>query len=358
MQGLRRARKVCRAGARLAASLAGHGAPSRAGPLVSALASGLLRRMRAQPLIKAGLKRRLALRTRILLLLAALFFIHIPLSAQAQDMDYPRCGTPYPKWWWNKNGLLEKVGIRNWDIQQVGRAVQVSFDIVNLTDSVLDSGQVFTLSHAAVDPAGHRDPSSLSVPADPRALLGAEALVQARLPRLAPGQSVTIRAEAQAFREDANHLLTLSFLDGQQVRLPANPEPSPWFWVRVLQPDTRGAIFRAVTSSVEAVDSRIPGYEARRVRVTLQNVGSTTLREGMPVAMGHSSAASAVGIWSPEDDKDPNDPGNPYAVIFRTLPYQGVLERAVAPGGTFTVEGTVYLPPGPCIQQITVSVGR
>lgn len=273
-------------------------------------------------------------------------------------MDYPRCGTPYPKWWWNKNGLLEKVGIRNWDIQQVGRAFQVSFDAVNLTDAVLDTGQVYTLSHAAVDPSGHRDPASLTVPADPRALLGAEAIVQGRLPRLAPGESVTIRAEAQAFREDANHLLTIRFLDGQLARLPTSPEPSPWFWVRVLQPATRGAAFRTVTSSVEAVDSRIPGYEARHVRATLQNVGSVTLREGTPVAMGHSSAASAAGLWSPEDDKDPNDPGNPYAVIFRTIPYQGVLERAVAPGGTFTVEGTVYLPPGPCMQLITVSVGR
>lgn len=291
-------------------------------------------------------------------MLAALFFIHLPLSAQAQDISSPDCGTPYPKWWWNKDGLFGKVLIRDWNIQQVGRGFQITFDAVNITDGRLDAGLAYTVSHAAVDPAGYRDPSALTVPEDPRSLLGTEALVQGRLPALAPGQSVTIRAEAQAFREDANHILTLSFHDREQVRLVAEPVPVPWFWLRIHQPDTRDAQLRALTTSVEPVASRIPGYEARRVRVTLQNVGTATLREGIPVALAHGSASSSAGIWSPEDDKDPNDPGNPYAIIFRTIPYQGVLERAVAPEGTFTLEGTVYLPPGPCIQQITVSVGR
>ncbi|WP_223645678.1 hypothetical protein [Corallococcus sp. EGB] len=299
------------------------------------------------------------MRTRVLLLLAALFFIHVPLAAHADELDSPMCGTP-PRWWWNKNGLFQKVDIRNWNIQQVGRGFQISFDAVNITDSIIDTGPVFTLSHAAVDPAGYRDPSSLTLPDDPTAILGTETLTQGRLPSLRPGQSVTIRAEAEAsaFREGANHILTIAFLDHEQVRLVSAPEPTPWFWLRVLQPDERNAQLRTVATSLEPAPSRIPGYEARRVSVTLQNVGSVPLREGTPVAMGHASASSAGGIWSPEDDKGPNDPGNPYAIIFRTLPFRGVLDRALAPGGTITVVGTVYLPPGPCIQQITVSVGH
>ena len=233
------------------------------------------------------------MRLRVLLLLAALFFIHVPISAQAQEIDTPMCGT-LPKWWWNKNGLFGKVDIRNWNVQQVGRGFLITFDAVNITDSLLDTGPVFTLSHAAVDPAGYRDPSSLTLPEDPRSILGTEALVQARLPSLRPGQSVTLRAEAEAFREDANHILTFAIQDEEQVRFTAETGLVPWFWLRVLQPDERNAQLRAVATSVEPAPSRIPGYEARRVRVTLQNVGSVPRRRN---PCGHGARQRVVRGW-------------------------------------------------------------
>ncbi|MCP3103684.1 hypothetical protein LZ198_32855 [Myxococcus sp. K15C18031901] len=298
------------------------------------------------------------MRIRTWLWLVALLFVQVPLTAAAQDIDVPYCGTPpLPHWWWLKDGLPEKIAIDDWEVRRSGDGYVLSFVVTNITDAILDAGQPFTLSHAAVDAVGHPDPSSLGPPAAD-SLLGAETLVQGRLPTLAPGQSTRLRAEIRSSPADANHILTLAVVDGELSRATNGRTTTPWFWTRVIDQGSATARVRVVSTSVTTTPSRLPGYEARHVSITLQNVGRTALPEGTPVAFVQSSAASAAGIWSPEDDKDPNDPGNPYAVIFRAVPFRGALERALAPGDTYTIEGTVALPPGPCIQQLVVNVGR
>jgi len=89
-------------------------------------------------------------------------------------------------------------------------------------------------------------------------------------------------------------------------------------------------------------------------------VGRADLDARTPILMTHGSAASALGLWNPEDpDKNPNHPGNPYAIVYREVLYRGQLGKVVRPGESVTVEGTLFTPEGPAtLKQIGVKLGE
>lgn len=65
-----------------------------------------------------------------------------------------------------------------------------------------------------------------------------------------------------------------------------------------------------------------------------------------------------VHAGSPEDDKGPNDPGNPSAIIYREVLFRGPVGVVVRPGETVAVEGIAFSPEGTQTQkQIAVKVG-
>jgi hypothetical protein len=292
-----------------------------------------------------------------MLLLAALLFVQVPFAARASsaDNDLDWCGTTHPGWWWGKKGQPGVISPENWRIEPVGPDFRIAVDIVNRGTLTLTGGMAYALTHAAVDPAGHSNPASGAAPADARSVLGTETLFQGTLPTLRPGESTTVYASARAFRTDANHILTVAFLDGNDGW--SDPQPNPWYWLS-FDKEQSGVSLRPVASTTETVASTRAGYTASRVRVTLQNVGRANIDARTPILMVHGNAASAGGYWSPEDDKGPNDPGNPYAIIYREVLFRGPVGVVVRPGETVAVEGIAFSPEGTQTQkQIAVKVG-
>jgi hypothetical protein len=289
-----------------------------------------------------------------ILLLAALLFLPLPQVAGAASIDTEYCATPYPKWWWNNDGLRGKLAVQHWRIEPVSTGFRIAFDLVNTGSTAFTGGMTFAVTHAAVDPVGYPNPASGAPPTDARALLGTEVLAQGTLPSLRAGEAATVYASARSFRTDANHLITVTAYDSGLVPAFDNPEPTPW-WRRILRPIITPGYIEAVDTTVEPVTSRLPGFDARRIRVTLRNVGRTALAAGMPVAMVHGNAAAAVGYWNPDDVVDLNNPGNPYAIFFRETLYRGRLERTLYPGESLTLEGTAFIPTGiTTAQQVAV----
>ncbi len=298
------------------------------------------------------------MKLKTILLLAALLFIQLPFTARAASYELDWCGTPFPGWWWGKKGPPKSVDVVNWHIEPSGPDFRISFDIINLGATTFEGGMAYALSQAVVDPSGHPNPGASVPPADPRALLGTELLARGTLPTLRPGESTRVYAFARGFRTGANHILTVAFLDGAELRL--NPEPTPWYWLNFVGPSDSPASVRPVATTVEPVSSTRVGYTASRVRVTLQNVGRADLDARTPILMTHGSAVSALGLWNPEDpDKNPNHPGNPYAIVYREVLYRGQLGKVVRPGESVTVEGTLFTPEGPAtLKQIGVKLGE
>jgi hypothetical protein len=296
------------------------------------------------------------------LLLLVLVLVQLPISAFASavnDWDTERCPTPYPlpfPWWWRFDGPRGDIVVRDWNILQVGDAFDVSFTLVNEGPATLEGGMAYTLSHAAVDSEGYRDPSSLAPP-NARSLLGTEALSGGTLPTLRPGQKVEVRAFARSFTRDATHILTLVFHDRGQVQI--DPGPNPWYWLRILSPRSAPGSLALVKSAVEPVSSELEGYRASRVALVLQNVGRTVLEAGTPISVIHGPSGSAGGYWGPDDIVDPHDPGNPYASFFREALQQTRLERPLYPGEFIEIGGLAHEPEGlNALQQITVVAGE
>lgn len=289
--------------------------------------------------------------------IAALLLLSAPFAASAYDSDTDYCGTPWPKWWWRWDGPRSQLEVQNWKIDSVDADFRASFELVNTGTTTFYGGMQYTVTHAAADPAGYENPAQLTAPVDARLLLGTEALAAGELPSLRPGQSVRVYTSPRAFRKDANHVLTVSFHDKDQQQF--EPQPVPWYWLRVLGPSETPSALRVVQSSVTPVDSTRPGYTASRIRVVLQNTGRSIIEAGLPVLMTHGSAGSAGGNYSPDQPVDPNDPGNPYAIFFREALYEGRLERALLPGESLALDGTAFIPEaGAMIQQVTVEVGQ
>ncbi|QSQ20494.1 hypothetical protein JY651_35390 [Pyxidicoccus parkwayensis] len=298
------------------------------------------------------------MRLKSLLLLAALLFIQLPLAARAAPAEgFDWCGTPYPKWWWGKKGLPPgPCTPENWRIEPAGADFRIAVDIVNRGTTTCTAGMAFAVTHAAVDPTGYPDPASGAAPADARSVLGTETLAQGTLPALRPGETFTVTASARGIREGANHLLTVAFLDGADSR--PSPEPTPWFWVNFENVDPAASL-RLVATRMEPVTSTRPGYTAHRVYIGLQNVGREDVSARTPILVVHGNAASAGGYWGPDDDTHgPNDPGNPYAIIYREVLFRGAAGQTVRPGETLTVQGIAFSPEGTQTQkQLAVKVG-
>jgi hypothetical protein len=249
------------------------------------------------------------------------------------------------------------IAVKDWEIQPVGGHFRITFSLVNMSGAALEGGMPFTVMHTAVDPGGYKDPSSLAPPASMRSLMGAETVARGELPALRPGERTAVEAYAQGFGKDANHILTVIFHDGGQVRL--EPQPQPWYWLRILSPRARPGALQFNRASVEPVSSFVKGYQASHVRIILQNVSLDVLEAGTPISLIHGNSDSAGGYWGPDDFVDPNDPGNPYASFFREELFQGRLERPLYPGELIEVEGVANVPEGfPSLQQMTVSVGE
>lgn len=287
--------------------------------------------------------------------LLVLVLIQLPVAALASDLDTDRCGTPYP-WWWRFDGPRTDIAVRDWNIQPVGELFDISFTLVNVGTATLEGGMAFTLSHAAVDSAGYRDPASLALP-NARSLLGTESLTRGTLPTLRPGERTQVRATARAFTRDANHILSVIFHDGAQVQV--DPQPNPWYWLRILSPRSAPGSLALVRSAVEPVRSEFEGYRASRVALVLKNVGRTVIEAGTPISVFHGPSGSAGGYWGPDDVVDPNNPGNPYASFFREALLQSRLERALNPGEFIEIGGVAHEPEGlNAVQQISVAVGQ
>jgi hypothetical protein len=292
-----------------------------------------------------------------LLLLASLLFLSLPSSVHAYASDTDYCGTLWPKWWWNQNGAKSQVVVENWRIEPIGLDFRIAFNLVNAGTTTFYGGMEYAVTHAAVDPAGYANPAQLTAPADVDSLLGTERLTSGVLPTLRPGQAVTVYASARGFRTDANHILTVAFFDGGEVRI--DPSPNPWYWLRVLGPSSAPSSLRVVESSATEVSSTRPGYRASRIRVVLQNAGRSIIEAGIPVLMVHGSSPSAGGNYSPDQPFDPNDPGNPFAIYFREALHSGQLEQALYPGQNLVLEGTAFIPvSGTMFQQVTVELGQ
>jgi hypothetical protein len=288
--------------------------------------------------------------------LVALLLLSLPVAANAYASDTDYCGTLWPKWWWNQNGHQSQIAVQNWQIQPVGLDFRVSFELVNTSSTTFYGGMEYAVTHAAVDPVGYADPARLTAPADAQALLGTEALTSGVLPTLRPGQAVTVYASPRGFQTGANHILTISFYDGAEVRL--TPAPTTW-WLRVLGPSSAPSSLRLVENALTEVSSTRPGYRAYRVRVVLQNTGRSIIGAGLPLLMVHGSGGGAGGNYGPDQDFDPNNPGNPFAIYFREALFQGQLEQAMYPGATLQLEGTAFVPEqGTVLQQVSVEVGQ
>jgi hypothetical protein len=286
---------------------------------------------------------------------AALLLVSLPFAAHAMGDGY--CGTAYPKWWWKKDDLQNQLNPQNWSIDPVGAEVRISFQLVNTGTTTFNGPVAFTLTHAAVDPRGFENPGVFTAPADPRALLGTEALTTGTVPSLRPGEAVTVYATARSFRTDANHIVTLSFHDGTQVQI--DPQPNPWYWLRVQGPSGLEGKLRFTAGAVTPVGTTLPGYRASRIQVILRNESRDVLRAGLPILVTHSNAASAGGNYSPDQPVDPNDPGNPYAIYFRETLFDGRLSRDLSPGEFLMVEGTALIPDfNATIEQVAVKVGE
>jgi hypothetical protein len=285
---------------------------------------------------------------------AALLLVSLPFAAHAMGDGY--CGTAYPKWWWKKDGMHGELVPENWSILPAGADFRISFQLVNRGTATV-GGMAFTLTHAAVDPRGFENPGVFTAPSDPRALLGTEALTTGTVPTLRPGEAVTVYATARYFRTDANYILSILFHDGAQMRF--DPEPTPWYWLRVYGPSNLEGRLRFSAGAVTPVGTSLPGYRASRIQVILRNESRDVLRAGVPILMTHSNAASAGGNYSPDQPVDPNDPGNPYAIYFRETLYEGQLVRDLAPGEFLMVEGTALNPEHiTTLEQVTVKVGE
>lgn len=285
---------------------------------------------------------------------AALLLVSLPFAAQAMGDGY--CGTAYPKWWWKKDGLQGQLVPENWSIEPVGTDFRIAFQLVNRGTATF-AGAAFTVTHAAVDPRGFENPGVFTAPADPRALLGTEALTRGTVPPLRPGEAVTVYASARYFQTDANHIVSILFHDGAQM--PIDPQPQPWHWLRVYSPSNLEGALRFSAGAVTPVSTSLPGYRASRIQVILRNESRNVLRAGLPLLMTHSNAASAGGNYSPDQPVDPNDPGNPYAIYFRETLFDGRLTRDLAPGEFLLVEGTALNPEHiTAIEQVTVKVGE
>jgi hypothetical protein len=297
------------------------------------------------------------------LLLLVLVLVQLPVAAFAaavNDWDTDRCPTPYPlpyPWWWRFDGPRGDIDVRDWNIQQVGDAFDISFSLVNVGAATLEGGLAFTLSHAAVDPAGYREPTSLAPPASARSLLGTEALDHGTLPTLRPGQKVEVRVSARSFTRDATHILTIVFHDGSQIQV--DRQSNPWYWLRILAPRSAPGSLALVKSAVEPVKSDLEGYRASRVTLALQNVGRTVIEAGTPISVIHGPSGSAGGYWGPDDNVDPHDPGNPYASFFREALQQTRLERPLYPGEIIELGGVAHEPEElNALQQIVVVAGE
>lgn len=300
------------------------------------------------------------LKRTLLLLVLVLVQLPVPaLAAAVNDWDTDRCPTPYPlpfPWWWRLDGPRGDIDVRDWNIQPVGDAFDVSFTLVNVGSATLEGGLAYTLSHTAADSAGYRDPTSLAPPSA-RSLLGTEALAGGTLPTLRPGQKVEVRAMARSFTRDATHILTIVFHDGGQVQI--DPRAAPWYWLRVLSPRSAPGSLAVVKSTVEPVRSELEGYRASRVSLAIQNVGRTVIEAGTPISVIHGPSGSAGGYWGPDDIVDPHDPGNPYASFFREALQQTRLERPLYPGEILELGGVAHEPEGlNALQQITVVAGQ
>ena len=290
-----------------------------------------------------------------ILVWAALLLVSLPFAAHAMMGD-GHCGTAYPKWWWKKNGLQSELVPEDWSILPEGADFRISFLLVNRGTATSEE-TAFTLTHAAVDPSGFANPGLLTAPADARSLLGTEALTTGTVPPLRPGEAVTVYARARYFRTDANHILSILFHDGAEMRF--DPEPTPWYWLRVYSPSNLEGELRFSAGAVTPVGTTQPGYRASRIQVILRNESRNVLRAGLPILMTHSNAASAGGNYSPDQPVDPNDPGNPYAIYFREVLFEGQLVRDVSPGEFILVEGTAQIPEHiTTLEQVAVKVGE
>ncbi|HYI01506.1 hypothetical protein [Hyalangium sp.] len=292
------------------------------------------------------------------LLLLVLALVHLPLVASANSLDTDECGTPYP-FWWKYDGPHHGILVKDWNIQPEGDRFRIRFALINASAETVQGGMPFTVSHTAVDRAGYGDPTAQVPPANVRAVLGTEALAQGTLPTLRVGESTTVEAYAQRFHADANHILTVIFHDGGQIALSFDPQPQPWYWLRILSPSSLPGALELSRATVEPVSSSLEGYKANAVRLALRNVSGHVLEAGTPISLIHGSSGSAGGYWGPDDVVDPNDPGNPYANIFREVLSQGVLAEALYPGATLELGGVVHVPEGiTTLKQITVVVGE
>jgi len=294
-----------------------------------------------------------------MLLMALLALVTFPMAAQAmaQDDGYTvYCGTPYP-FWWHFDGPRSDIIVRGWDIQQVGDAYAVTLVLTNQGTTTFEGGAGLAITHAAVYARSYADPSATTPPEDPRALLGTEVLTRDTLPTLRPGESATVRAYARSFSADANHILTVTFYDKGLIA--SEPVPVPWFWLRLLSPrDNPGALALA-KATVEKAESDLRGYDASKVSISIQNVSRTVLEAGTVISVIHHNDGSAGGYWNPEDDINPNNPGNPYASVFQEVLAQLRLDQPLYPGQVVEVGGLMHVPTDSVtIQQVTVAVGN
>lgn len=295
-----------------------------------------------------------------MLLLVALALVQLPLAAHASayDGDTERCGTPYP-FWWRYDGPRTDVVVTDWEISSAGESFKVSLTLVNQGETTFEGGMNFALTQAVVDARGYADPTALAPPSSARSLLGAESLAAGTLPTLRPGEKAVVSVEAKALVKDANHILTLTFNDGDQVAIEAEPIPVPWYWLRILSPKATPGALVIQESLVEPVDSRLEGYKASHVVISIKNVGRIAVEAGTPIRVIHGHSGSAGGYWGPDDVIDPHNPGNPYASFFREEVYSGRLDRTLNPGERLELDTNVNVADGLTgLQQITIAVGK
>jgi hypothetical protein len=291
------------------------------------------------------------------LLMSVLLFIQWPALALAATVDgIEFCATPYP-FWWLPNGPGGPHGVKDIAVEQYGADFLVSVSVVNTGRVATAAGTPFVLTQAALEPNTSWDPSRPVPPPSGQALLGTEVVLRAELPALEPGQSLRLRGIARSFRTGANHVLSATFYDGD---IPyCGNGPRPW-WLRKLFPGGSPEDIRILDSSVTEVGSRLEGYAAFRVQVSFSYNGRLPVLAGQTVRLVHGKG-SAVGYWNPEDpDHDPNDPGNPYAIYFRELLSEIVLERDLRAGAVMTVEGIAHVPQGAVgnVEMVTLTVGQ
>jgi hypothetical protein len=292
-----------------------------------------------------------------MLWMAVLLLTQWPAMAMAAEWDgIDRCPSP-PHWWWGPNGPNGPYDVKDIYIQPYGEDFIIEFSVVNTGRVATAAGTPFTLTQAVVGLTGFSDPTALRPPENPQAVLGKQVVLSAQLPELRPGASTRLRGIVKGLQTGAGHILSASFYDGDMPR--CGNEPKPW-WIRLLVPDGGApSDLRVVESSTQEVTSSLAGYKAFRVRVTFAYNGRVPVLAGKTVRLGHSHG-SIVGYWNPEDDVDPNDPGNPYAIIFREQLTAITLTRDLQPGAIMTVEGVAHVPLGAAgnVEIVTVAVGN